>query len=64
MTELHDLESEWLSLRDMYVNSPHLGTLRQAVAAGEAYVAALRESGQPVPAKLADSLALLEDLAS
>lgn len=64
MTELHELESDWLSLREMYAASPQLGSLRQAVEAGEAYVAALRQAGQPVPPKVADGLALLTDLAT
>ena len=63
MNDLRDLESNWLSLRDMYASSPQLGNLRQVVDAGKAYVAALRQAGEAVPEKVADSLALLEDLA-
>lgn len=59
---LRELESEWLSLRDMYAGNPQLGNLRQVIEAGEAYVQALHRAGQAVPAKVSDSLALFEDL--
>ena len=60
---LSDLESDWLTLRDMYAASPQLGNLRQAVEAGKAFVDALRREGQDVPEKVADDLSLLEHLA-
>ncbi|HEV2634196.1 MAG TPA: hypothetical protein VGX23_03555 [Actinocrinis sp.] len=62
--ELPALESDWLAQREMYAASPQPASLHRAVAAGEAYVAALHRAGRPVPAKLADGLALLVDLAS
>lgn len=64
MEDLRELESEWLTSRDMYAESPQLGSLRMAIEAGETYVAALRREGQEVPEKVQDDLALLKDLGS